>query len=188
VIAGSPAFADDDREGHRESASHPMPARSRKRNVAACRRGRLADLDDLCDLEAKVFANDRMSRRSLRHFLVSRSATVIVAVHRGRVAGCAVVLFRPDSPIARLYSIAVAPASTGRGLGPALLTAAEAAALAKRRRTLRLEVHVRNQRAIARYRKAGYRQFGRHVGYYADQGDALRFEKQLTREKSTSPR
>jgi [ribosomal protein S18]-alanine N-acetyltransferase len=188
VIAGSPAFADDEREGHRESAPHPMPARSRKRNVAGCRRGRLADLDELCDLEAKVFANDRMSRRSLRHFLVSRGATVIVAVHRGRVAGCAVVLFRPDSPIARLYSIAVAPASAGRGLGPALLTAAEAAALAKRRWTLRLEVHVRNHRAIARYRKAGYRQFGRHVGYYADQGDALRFEKQLRRERSTSPR
>jgi ribosomal protein S18 acetylase RimI-like enzyme len=44
---------------------------------------------------------------------------------------------------------------------------------------MRLEVHVRNHRAIARYRKAGYQQFGRLVKYYADNGDALRFEKQL---------
>ena len=155
-----------------------MPIRLRK-PYCVVRCASVADLDDLCELEQQVFANDRMSRRSLRHFLVSRSATVIVAVHRGRVAGCAVVLFRPDSPIARLYSIAVAPRSAGRGLGPALLAAAEGAALAKRRKTLRLEVHVRNHRAIARYRKAAYQQFGRLVKYYADNGDALRFEKQL---------
>jgi len=155
-----------------------MPIRLRKPSCVvrcAC----VADLDDLCELEQQVFANDRMSRRSLRHFLVAASAAVLVVEHDGRIGGCAVVLFRPNSLIARLYSIAVAPRSAGRGLGPALLAAAEGAALAKRRKTLRLEVHERNHRAIARYRKAAYQQFGRLVKYYADNGDALRFEKQL---------
>ena len=164
-----------------------MPARSRKPScVIRC--GCVDDLNDLCELERQVFADDNMSRRSLRHFLVAASAEVLVVEHGGRIGGCAVVLFRPNSLIARLYSIAVAPRSVGRGLGRALLAAAEAAALAKRRETLRLEVHVRNHRAIARYRKAGYQQFGRRVKYYADNGDALRFEKQLARPKSANRR
>jgi len=40
-------------------------------------------------------------------------------------------------------------------------------------------VHENNPRAIACYRKAGYTEFGRHVGYYKDLGDALRFRKAL---------
>jgi ribosomal protein S18 acetylase RimI-like enzyme len=169
--------------GAKPEIARAMPIRLRKPSCVvrcAC----LADLDDLCELERQVFANDRMSRRSLRHFLVAASAALVVAEHNGRIGGCAVVLFRPNSLIARLYSIAVAPRSAGHGLGPALLAAAEDAALAKRREALRLEVHVRNHRAIARYRKAGYQQFGRLKRYYADNSDALRFEKRLARPKS----
>jgi len=165
-----------------------MPVRSRRGPVVRIRRGRAGDLDDLLELETLVFADDRMSRRSLRHFLAAATATVMVAEHRGRVAGCAVVLFRPHSAIARLYSIAVVPRSAGHGIGPALLAASEQAALAKRRATLRLEVNARNHRAIALYRKAGYQQFGRLENYYADKGDALRFEKTLTVPKRAKPR
>jgi ribosomal protein S18 acetylase RimI-like enzyme len=143
----------------------------------------MADLDNLLELEILVFANDRMSRRSLRHFLSTPSATVVVAEHLGQIVGCAVVLFRPNSMIARLYSIAVLPRRAGRGIGPALLAASEQAALARRRRTLRLEVYERNHRAIALYRKAGYEQFGRLEKYYADKGNALRFEKHLAAPK-----
>jgi ribosomal-protein-alanine N-acetyltransferase len=42
-------------------------------------------------------------------------------------------------------------------------------------------VHQSNKMAIARYRKSGYQQFGRHRAYYEDGGDALRFEKPLAR-------
>jgi hypothetical protein len=89
------------------------------------------------------------------------------------------VLYRPRSAIARLYSIAVAPHMGGRGVGPMLLAAAEAAAAARDCRTIRLEVHHTNHAAISRYRKSGYREFGRVSGYYEDGGDALRFEKRL---------
>jgi ribosomal protein S18 acetylase RimI-like enzyme len=160
-----------------------MPGKSRNRSIASIRRGRVADLDDLVELETQVFASDRMSRRSLRHFLAARSATVLVAEHAGCIAGCAVILFRPNSSIGRLYSIAVAPQSAGLGVGPALLAACEQATRARGRQTLRLEVHESNHRAISRYRKAGYRQFGCHAAYYADEGDALRFEKLLTARK-----
>jgi ribosomal protein S18 acetylase RimI-like enzyme len=144
------------------------------------RDGTADDLDALIELETKVFATDRMSRKSLRHFLSSRTAKILVAECEGRIAGSAVVLFRPKSAIARLYSIAVAPHSSGRGVGPLLLAAAEQAALDNDRLYLRLEVHEKNHRAIARYRKAGYHEFGRHHQYYEDKGHALRFEKLLT--------
>ena len=147
---------------------------------AVCvRNAERGDLDALAALEHRVFATDRLSRRSLQRFLRAPSAEVLVAQDHTGLAGNAIVLFRPRSVIARLYSIAVAPAMSGRGVGTMLLAAAEAAALARGCRAIRLEVHVTNHAAIARYRKSGYREFDRLRKYYEDGGDALRFEKRL---------
>ena len=137
------------------------------------------DIDALLKLEQRVFATDRLSRRSLRRFLGSRSAEVLVASENGDLVGTAIVLFRAHSVVARLYSIAVAPHAGGRGVAPMLLDAAEAAAMVRGCRLMRLEVHHTNHAAISRYRKSGYREFGRLRRYYEDGGDALRFEKRL---------
>jgi ribosomal protein S18 acetylase RimI-like enzyme len=145
------------------------------------RRGRVRDLASLVTLELAVFRTDVVSRRSFRHFIASPNASLIVAEESGGLAGYALVLYRPRSKLARLYSIAVAPHAGGRGLGPRLLAAAEDAAKRRGRRVMRLEVHVGNTRAIARYEKSGYRLFGKHCDYYDDHGDALRFEKPLGR-------
>jgi ribosomal protein S18 acetylase RimI-like enzyme len=148
------------------------------------RKAERGDVDALAALEHRVFATDRLSRRSLQRFLKSPTADVLVAQDDSAIAetalvGNAIVLFRPRSVIARLYSIAVAPPMGGRGVGAMLLAAAEAAALARGCRAIRLEVHVTNHAAIARYRKSGYREFTRLRKYYEDGGDALRFEKRL---------
>jgi ribosomal-protein-alanine N-acetyltransferase len=143
------------------------------------RRGRQADLDTLWDLENQVFDINRMSRRSLERLLAAPSATVLIAERQGRFAGAAIVLFRANSRIARLYSLAVTPRFTGRGIGSALITAVEKAARSRKCRFVRLEVHEKNHAAIACYRKAGFRQFARHDEYYEDKGHALRFEKPL---------
>jgi ribosomal protein S18 acetylase RimI-like enzyme len=157
-----------------------MPPRRRDTKAEIrIRRGKPADLDALIELEGLSFTTDRMSRRSFRHFLGSPKAALVVAEHRSRIAGYALVLYPPRSSIGRLYSIAVAPHISGRGVGPLLLEAAERAAVRHGRRLMRLEVHDHNTRAIARYEKSGYRLFGRHRDYYDDHGDALRFEKPL---------
>ena len=78
------------------------------------RKAEHGDVDALAALEHRVFATDRLSRRSLQRFLKSPSADVIVAQDDTGLAGNAIVLFRPRSVIARLYSIAVAPAMTLR--------------------------------------------------------------------------
>jgi [ribosomal protein S18]-alanine N-acetyltransferase len=146
------------------------------------RRAKPRDMDALMDLEHRVFATDRLSRRSLRHLLHAPTAEVLVADADGRFAGTAIVLFRAGSRLARLYSVAVAPHMGGRGIAALLLDAAEDRARARKCRAIRLEVHETNHRAISRYHKSGYREFGRHPAYYEDGGDALRFEKPIVRE------
>jgi ribosomal protein S18 acetylase RimI-like enzyme len=149
------------------------------------RKAEHADLSALLELEQRVFATDRLARRSLLRFLTSPTAEVLVADEQGCLSGVAIVLYRSRSALARLYSIAVVPERAGRGLGRGLLGAAEAAAAARHCRALRLEVHRSNHPAIARYRKSGYRELGCHRGYYEDGGDALRFEKRLTPDPAT---
>ena len=152
---------------------------SDQRNVYI-RPGAADDVDALLALERNVFTSDSMSRKSLRRFLNSRTATVLIAEHDGAVAGAAVVLFHPLSPhAARLYSLAVDPHDEGHGIGHLLLHGAEDIAREHGRTQLRLEVHEKNRRAIHLYRKEGYAQFGRRCGYYRDFGDALRFRKEL---------
>lgn len=159
-----------------------MRKRRRSQSIrVTLRRGRKSDLAALVTLELAVFKTDIVSRRSFRHFMASPNASLIVAEESGGLAGYVLVLYPPRSKLARLYSIAVAPHAGGRGLGPRLLAAAEESAKRRRRSAMRLEVHVRNKRAIARYVKSGYRLFGRHRDYYDNHGDALRFEKPLGR-------
>ena len=157
----------------------PISPPGRRRPSSASARRAPGDIDALIALEHRVFATDRLSRRSLRRFLKSASAAVIVAEAAGSLAGIAIVTFRPRSALARLYSIAVAPPMGGRGVGRALIEAAEAQARSRGCRAMRLEVHPSNHAAIGRYRKSGYREFARYRRYYEDGGDALRFEKRL---------
>ena len=141
------------------------------------RPARLTDLDTLLELENRTFAYDQMSRRSFRRLIGAHSASLIVVERDGRFAGYALLFFRPNSRIARLYSIAVA--QTGHGLGPVLLAAAEEAARRRSCTLVRLEVHEANAGAIRRYRKSGYIFRGHRRGYYTDGADAQRFEKPL---------
>jgi len=154
-------------------ASRPAHSPSVRIRAAKAR-----DIDALVELESRVFATDRLSRRSLRRFLTSESAAFMVAERDG-LAGTAIVLFRPGSTVARLYSIAVAPHMSGKGVASLLLKAVERVARRRGCDSIRLEVHETNHAAIARYRKQGYQEFGRHRRYYDDGGDALRFHKNL---------
>src|SRR3989442_12881747 len=103
-----------------------MPANLAHAPVAEIRvrKAERGDIDALSELEHRVFAIDRLSRPSLRRFLQSPIAEVIVAQHGDRLAGSAIVLFRPRSVVARLYSIAGGPPMGGRRGGPMLIQAA----------------------------------------------------------------
>lgn len=139
-----------------------------------------ADLSAIWAIENAVFDGDRLSRRSLRYFLASDTALVLVLALQDHVLGYSLVAFRKGSKRARLYSLALDPAEHGRGLGRFLLRSSENAARAHGAAFMRLEVRTDNAGAIALYEKNGYRLFGRIEDFYEDGASALRFEKALT--------
>jgi ribosomal protein S18 acetylase RimI-like enzyme len=140
----------------------------------------MSDLDALLAFEREFFTPDhRISRRSFRRFMRAPNSKLFVAGIDGKVAGCALVLYRRGSRRARLYTIAVGRDFQRRGLARRLLTAAETNAKRRGCRSMRLEVRADDAGTIALYESSGYRPFGRRRRYYAGRIDALRFEKPL---------
>ncbi len=143
------------------------------------RRARRGDLAALVELENGAFSSDRMSVRQLRHHLGNPLAEILVAAHGGAILGAAVLFFRRQHRIARLYSVAIAARARGIGLGAALLAAAERAAKKRGSTALRLEVRKDNAAAQSLYERRGYHRFGAKRAYYEDGHDALRYERAL---------
>lgn len=136
-----------------------------------------SDLDTLLALERRCFETDRLSRRSLRHWLQVAHRSFSVAELEGRVVGYSLVIFRRGTTLARLYSIAVDPDCRGLGIARRLMAAGERQAEREGRVFLRLEVEVDNGAAIALYEAMGYQPFGIYRHYYENEHDALRMQK-----------
>jgi len=148
--------------------------------MMATRRARPEDAKPIEALETHAFASDRLSARSLRDYLTSPSATVLVAEDgAGNIIGYAIVRYRRATSVARLYSIAVAEGARGQGIGERLLAAAEEEARKRGHLSMRLEVRADNAPAIALYHRLGYKAFGRHLDYYEDHAEAIRLEKRI---------
>ncbi len=143
------------------------------------RKAAAGDADRLSEIETASFSGDRLSRRSFARHITSRSASVILAVAGPVIAGYALVLFRRNSGIARLYSLAVDPAFAGRSIGRALVGEAERVSLRRGADRLRLEVRVDNRPALSLYGSAGFEKICDLQNYYADGGDGMRYEKAL---------
>jgi ribosomal protein S18 acetylase RimI-like enzyme len=150
-----------------------------RKNGIFVREARPRDLEAIARLENESFDTDRVSRRSLREFLRAPHRPVIAATLEDELAGYALVALRKGARAVRIYSLAVDARFARRGVGRALLQAAEAYARRHRRVALTLEVRYDNASAIALYESCGFRQFGEHAHYYADGATALRYEKSL---------
>lgn len=86
---------------------------------------------------------------------------VLVAEETGAVIGVLVLIAKPDHLL--LDNIAVAPERQGRGVGRALLAAADGEALRCGYDELRLYTHVRMHENIAMYRALGWQEYRRGV-------------------------
>ena len=167
-------------------------ARKRCGTIAAMeirlRRARPGDVPALLALEAAGFRGDRISPRQMRaHARGATHARFVVAERNGELLGNALVLLRRGARRARLYSIVVAAAARGSGLGARLLERAEREARAGGASELSLEVGTRNRAAIALYERHGYRRIGLARGYYEDGGDAWRYARPLGSTGSHAP-
>ena len=132
-------------------------------------------------LEQTAFDGDRIALPSWRRLLRSASARVLVADGGAGMplAGACVVLLRKGTSVARVYSIAVAPAARGSGLAAALLTQAHAQARRAGCATLRLESRADNLTAHHLFRRCGFAVSGHRSAYYEDGADAVCFQKDL---------
>lgn len=157
-----------------------------KEEPVAIRPAKRADLDVLDALEQSCFSHDRISRRSFRHFLKAERSTLLVAEEEAGIVGYILVTYRAKTDLARLYSLAVYPASRGKGVARSLILAGETEARERGCLAIRLEVHPGNNAANALYNQLGYRQFATVLDYYEDHGDALRLEKPLIRPSGNS--
>jgi ribosomal-protein-alanine N-acetyltransferase len=145
------------------------------------RRAVPSDAPALLAMES-LFPSDRMSMRSIRRFIASEGARVLIATRdRAELLGNLVLLLRAGSRTARIYSVVVGPAARGLGIGGALVAAAERAARTARRSTVTLEVRHDNLAARALYARRGYVEARRLPGYYDDGADGLRLELALPR-------
>jgi GNAT superfamily N-acetyltransferase len=114
--------------------------------------------------------------------MISANACLIVAQRSGQLAGYALLLFHRGASLARLYSIAVAPAWRGHGLGQRLLDEVQARALERHCAWVRLEVRADNPAAVSLYEANGYQRFAVVEDYYEDHAQALRYEKRVLSE------
>ncbi len=146
---------------------------------ASLRVVRDADLDALCALEKASFKTDRLSRRRLKHWIGARNRVFLVACLQGELVAYGLVLLHRGTRLARLYSLAVARAARGRGIGADLMQALEQQASDQGRLYMRLEVAEDNHGAIALYQNMGYVTFGTYENYYEDHQRALRMQKRI---------
>ena len=142
------------------------------------RRARHADDASILTLE-ELFPSDRMSLRSVRHFLKSPSAHTWVAELQGAVVGNLILLTRRNSHVARIYSVVVAPPARGRRFGERMVLAAHQEARRMGLREIKLEVRTDNFAARALYVKLGYGEARELPGYYEDGADGLELRKIL---------
>lgn len=152
--------------------------------VMQVRRAVMADLEDLLTIENACFSNDKLSKRSFRHYIQSDHGELIVAQDKESgssqsVLGYGLVWCHQGTRLARLYSLAVLPSARGRGVAQQLIAAVESAAAERGYLSMRLEVAINNASAIALYKAGGYRVFGEYSDYYEDHSDALRMQKTI---------
>jgi ribosomal-protein-alanine acetyltransferase len=159
-----------------------------RRGGLVVRDAAIRDLDAIAKLERDSFPEDQVSRRSFAYSLRSPERPVIAVTIEGELAGYVLLALKKGGRSARIYSIAVDARFARRGVGTALIAAAERFALRHEREAVTLEVRYDNIPAIALYEKSGFRQFGEHEDYYADGATALRYKKVLVNHWETSPR
>ena len=139
-----------------------------------------SDISTLLRIENSSFQYDRISRRSFWHLLTSANSITLIEEKNKQVRGYLTLLFRANSTVTRVYSVATHSDFFGLGVAGKLLRVAEQIALNKQCGTIRLEIRKDNHASLKFFNTHGYQKFSEYPSYYQDGMDAHRFQKTLT--------
>ena len=123
------------------------------------------DLKAIMPIEAASFHRP-WNRETLTGLLGRPDADVLVATLEGTVVGYVVLIARAGDT--ELANLAVDPAHRRRGIGSALLRGCLEILGGRGGRWIFLAVRATNEAAAALYEASGFREAGRHAGYYDD--------------------
>ena len=146
------------------------------------RRFRLSDMDSLLQIEHASFRKDAYDRNLFAEFYQKCGELFLVAEVGGTVGAYMVTCTRSrlGSCTAQLVSVAVAPQARRSGVASALMDATLRRLRRLRVRRFTLAVKVTNRKALAFYRKYGFRQLRIIPVYYEDGRDAWLMVRDLT--------
>lgn len=136
----------------------------------------LFDLLSIWRVERAAFTKDAYDLLTLFNMALTPRLVRLKAVADGRVAGFVAGEINKQESCGWIITIAVHPSVQGRGIGTALLLAAEQALHASR---VKLTVRRSNLRAITLYERCGYKWVNTYRRYYHDGEDGLVMEKRL---------
>jgi ribosomal protein S18 acetylase RimI-like enzyme len=137
------------------------------------------DLQSINRLEQTCFHQESFSVRQLRYLVTRAKADFLVVEEEKQLTAFIVLLKRITSKGLRIYSIAVSPASRGKGLARLLIHDAEERARLNGKQYLSLEVSEFNSEAINLYLRSGFEVFGERSAYYKDGSKALLMRKKI---------
>jgi ribosomal-protein-alanine N-acetyltransferase len=146
------------------------------------RRAAMSDIPRVMEIERDGFRHP-WSRELLERELGHAWSQMLLACEPGpageeRIVGYIVFWLVHDE--VHVLNVATAVEARRRGVGRALMAAAESAGAVRGARLSTLEVRRSNVAAIALYRVIGYRQVGVRPNYYAEESeDAIVMVKQL---------
>lgn len=134
------------------------------------------DLDALFALDQRCFRPGiAYTKTELRYFLFHLRSVSVVAEDAEAIAGFAIVDFQLErgQRIGHIVTIDVAPEQRRCGVGRLLMEALLGFCHEARAESLRLEVAVDNEAALAFYKTLGFAETGRIPGFYMGKLDAL---------------
>ncbi|MFN4294566.1 MAG: GNAT family N-acetyltransferase [Thermoflexales bacterium] len=140
-------------------------------------RAGLLDLPSIWRVEQAAFGSDAYDLLTLLGLALTPGMVRLKAVGDARMVGFVAGEINKREGCGWIITIAVHPRAQGRGIGAALLLAAERALGASR---VKLTVRRSNARAISLYERCGYAWVNTYRRYYHDGEDGLVMEKQLS--------
>ncbi|MBA2848365.1 GNAT family N-acetyltransferase [Thermosulfuriphilus ammonigenes] len=146
------------------------------------RRAQREDLGKIVELSKEAFAAYGPYGRIVARWFEEPTVATFVLEREEEFLGFGMIgpfIWFPWLPVAELMAIALIPQARGQGLGKVLLDMLEKEARKQRLLALRLHTGTGNRRAIALFRKAGYRTLRVIKTYYPSGLDALEMWKKL---------